>query len=233
MSRDSKAMSEHTPSIRISLDDDISSPRTMYSSDDSSISDKRSSSDPSSGDASLSRRRPREVILPDDWSINDFLVDISNEVFSRLRPHFQIPRNVPIRKGDLGEKCYDRKSSNIGFYKAMFIVGLRLPLSTLHHRLAFYLGVSVSQIAPNAWRIFIGVEVLWGQLSGGNCSLTLEEFFYCYKPQEIPRSKGFYNFMCHQAALSQICLTLTVNGKLGFSLFKGSIRFVALASGIV
>ena len=233
MSRDSKAMSEHTPSIRIGSDDDISSPRMMYSSDDLSVSDKSLSSDPSSGDASLSGRRPREVILPDDWSINDFLVDMSDEVFSRLRPHFQIPRNVPIRKGDLGEKCYDGKSSNIGFYKAMFIAGLRLPLSTLHRRLAFYLGVLVSQIAPNAWRIFIGVEVLWGQLSGGNRSLTLEEFFYCYKPQEIPRSKGFYNFMCHQAALSQICLTLTVNGKLGFSLFKGSIRFVALASGVV
>ena len=115
----------------------------------------------------------------------------------------------------------------------MFIAGLRLPLSTLHRRLAFYLGISVSQIAPNAWRIFIKAEVLWGQLSGGNCSLTLEEFFYCYKPQEIPHSKGFYNFLCRQVALRQICLTLIVNGKLGFSLFKGLIRFVALMNGVV
>ena len=29
-------------------------------------------------------------------------------------------------------------------------------------------------------------EVLWGQLSGGHQSLTLEDFFHCYKPQEIP-----------------------------------------------
>ena len=56
MSRDSKAMSEHTPSIRIGLDDDISIPRMMYSSDDLSVSDKSLSSDPSSGDASLSGR---------------------------------------------------------------------------------------------------------------------------------------------------------------------------------
>ena len=42
--------------------------------------------------------------------------------------------------------------------------------------------VFVNLIAPNAWRIFIGAEVLWGQLSGGHRSLTLEEFFYCYKP---------------------------------------------------
>lgn len=57
------------------------------------------------------------------------------------------------------------------------------------------MGVSVCQIVPNAWRIFIGAEVLLGQLSGGHQSLTLNEFFYFYKPQEIPRSKGFYNFV--------------------------------------
>lgn len=44
-------------------------------------------------------------------------------VFSRLRPHFQIPDDVPIRKGDLGEKCYDGRSSDIGFYETAFIVG--------------------------------------------------------------------------------------------------------------
>ena len=73
-----------------------------------------------------------------------------------------------------------------GFYKTTFIAGLRLPLTSLHHRLTAYMGVSVCQIAPNAWRIFIVAEVLWGQLSGGHQSLTLEDFFHCYKPQEIP-----------------------------------------------
>ena len=109
-----------------------------------------------------------------------------------------------IRKGDLGEKCYDRRSSDIGFYEVAFIAGLRLPLLTLHRRLVSYLGVSVSQIALNTWRIFIEAEVLWGQLSGGNRSLTLEEFFHYYKPQEIPRSKGFDNFVCLWAALRLI-----------------------------
>ena len=89
---------------------------------------------------------------------------------------------MPIRKGDLGEKCYDGKSFGVGFYEAAFIAGLRLPFTTLHRWLASYLGVFVSQIALNAWRIFIGTEVLWGQHSRGNRSLTLEEFFHCYKP---------------------------------------------------
>ena len=111
---------------------------------------------------------------------------------------------MPIRKGVLGGKCYDRRAPDVGFYETTFIVGLRLPFSTLHHWLASYLGVSVNQIALNSWMIFIGAEVLWGQLSGGHRSLTLEEFFYCYKPQEIPRSKGFYNFVCRWAALRLI-----------------------------
>ena len=67
-------------------------------------------------------------------------------------------------------------------YDAMFAVGLRLPLTELYRQLANYLGLFVSQIAPNAWRIFLGAEVIWGQLSGGNRRLTLDEFFYCYKP---------------------------------------------------
>ena len=157
---DNEATSKRTPSIHMGSNDDLSSFRMEYSSDNLSVSDRSSSSDPSSGEANSSRQKLREVILPDDWSIHDFPVDMSDEVFGRLRHYFQIPNNVPIRKGDLGEMCYDGKSSDVGFYKAMFIAGLHLPLSILYRRLASYLGVSVSQIAPNAWRIFIGAEVL-------------------------------------------------------------------------
>ena len=80
------------------------------------------------------------------------------------------------------EKCHLGKTADIGMYDAMFTTGLRLPLTELHCQLANYLGLFVSQIAPNVGRIFIGVEVIWGQLSGGNHRLTLEEFFYYYKP---------------------------------------------------
>ena len=68
--------------------------------------------------------------------------------------------------------------TDIGMHDAMFIAGLRLPLTELHHQLANYLGLFVSQLAPNTWRIFIGAEVIWGQLSGGNCWLTINEFFF-------------------------------------------------------
>ena len=45
-------------------------------------------------------------------------------------------------------------------YDAMFAVGLRLSLTTLHRQLVDFLGLSVSQITPNAWRNFIGAEIL-------------------------------------------------------------------------
>ena len=45
-------------------------------------------------------------------------------------------------------------------YDAMFATGLRLLLTALLHQLADFLGLSVSQIALNAWRIFISAEIL-------------------------------------------------------------------------
>ena len=51
---------------------------------------------------------------------------------------------------------------NVGMYDAMFAASLRLPLMELHRYLAKYLVLFVSQIAPNAWRIFLGAEVIWG-----------------------------------------------------------------------
>ena len=151
MSGDSEVTSGRTLSVCIGSDDNLyNHSRLGYSSNISSIFDKELMSDPSLEEASPSGRRLREVILPDDWSIHDFLVDMTDEFFSRLRPHFQIPDNVPIRRGDIGEKCYDRRSSNIDLYETAFIVGLRLPLSSLHHQLASFIGVFVNQIAPNA-----------------------------------------------------------------------------------
>ena len=145
MSRDSQTTSDRTLSIHMVLDDDLSShSRLGYLLDESSVSDRESTPNPSSKEASPLGRRPREVILPDDWSIHDFPVDMSNEVFTRLRPRFQIPANVPIRKANLGEKCYDGRSSDVGFYEAAFIARLRLPLSFLHRQLASFMGVSIS-----------------------------------------------------------------------------------------
>ena len=85
---------------------------------------------------------------------------MSDKNFSELRVRYQIPEHIPIRFPYENEKCYTGRTADIGMYDAMFAVGLRLSLTTLHRQLVDYLGLSVNQIAPNAWRTFIRAEIL-------------------------------------------------------------------------
>ena len=124
----------------------------------------------------------RPFILPKMWTVNDFKPMMTTNTFKNLRDHFQIPDHIPIHIPGKFEKCYSGKIVDINMYNAMFAAGLRLPLLALHRQLANFLGLSVSQITPNAWRIFIRAKILWGRLSGGNCQLSLDEFFWCYRP---------------------------------------------------
>ena len=119
---------------------------------------------------------------------------MTTNIFKNLRNRYQIPDNIPICLPGKFEKCYSWKTVDVGMYDTMFMAGLRLPLMALHRQLAIFLGLSVSHIAPNTWRIFIRAEILWGWLSGRNRQLTLDEFFWCYKPQHISLSKGIYYF---------------------------------------
>ena len=85
---------------------------------------------------------------------------MTTKIFNNLRDRYQILDNIPIHLPGKYKKCYSRKAADVGMYDAMFAAGLRLPLMALHHQLAIFLGLSVSQISPNAWRIFIRVEIL-------------------------------------------------------------------------
>ena len=38
------------------------------------------------------------------------------------------------------------------------------------------------------------MQVLWREVFEGDRPLTVDEFFYCYKPSEINQSYGFYQF---------------------------------------
>ena len=126
---------------------------------------------------SLGNGHTHPFILPKMWTVNDFLSMMTANIVKNLRDRYQIPDHIPIRLLGKFKKCYSGKTANVGMYDAMFATGHRLPLMASHHQLANFLGLSVSQIAPNAWRIFIEAEILWGHLSGGNCQLLLDEFF--------------------------------------------------------
>ena len=89
-------------------------------------------------------------------------------------------------------------------YEQVFKAGLRFPLNSLKRELLWHLGLSVSQISPNAWRVFIAMEVRYGAMSDGARSLTIREFFHCYCPDEIDKSKGMYSFVPRKSVLKVI-----------------------------
>ena len=96
-------------------------------------------------------------------------------------------------------------------YEQALKVGLRFPLNTLKRELLRHLGLSVSQISLNAWRVFIVMEVLYGAMSGGSRSLTVREFLHCYRPNEIDKSRGMYSFAPKKSVLKVIYETLDSN----------------------
>lgn len=78
-------------------------------------------------------RGARPFILPLIWKVNDFNPMMSNKVFNTLQDCYQIPENIPIHLPQKFEKCYSWRTVDVGMYNAMFIIGLRLPLTSLHH----------------------------------------------------------------------------------------------------
>ena len=86
----------------------------------------------------------------------------------------------------------------------MLKAGLRFPLSFLHRELLKYLGLSVSQISPNALRVFIVIEVLYEAMSNGAKMLTVRKFLHCYRLDEIDKSKGIYSFVPRKSVLKVI-----------------------------
>ena len=83
------------------------------------------------------------------------------------------------------------KTANVGMYDAMFAADLRLLLTELHHQLTNYLGLSISQIAPNVRRIFLGAEVIWGQLNGSTVILPSTISSTVTSFNKSPRQRAF------------------------------------------
>jgi len=89
----------------------------------------------------------------------------------------------------------------------MLKAGLKFPLSSLHRQLLQYLGLAVAQISPNAWRVFLSLEVLYGVTSDGTRRLTVKEFFHCYRPDKIAQSKDMYSFVTKSPLSRLVCET--------------------------
>ena len=149
----------------------------------------------------------RKFIMLSIWTVNDFTSTIKETHFKTLRDKFQIADSIPIRLPYKSEKCYYDSVEGVRVYEQMLKAGLRFPLSSLHHQLLQHLGLSVNQISPNAWRVFLGVEVLYRAVSDGARMLTVWEFLHCYCPDEITESKGMYSFVPRSPLLRLLCET--------------------------
>ena len=120
------------------------------------------------------------------------------------------------------EKCYYNGVKDISVYEQMLKAGFRFPLSALHYRLLQYLGLAVTQIFSNAWRVLLGAEVLYGALSDGARRMTMEEFFHCYCPSES-HSQEACIVSCRGARCLGLCATPLIptrTGRVTISLSK-------------
>ena len=124
----------------------------------------------------------REYVMLPKWTINNFTSTIKEAHFKTLRAIYQILDYIPICLPYKSEKYYYDGVDNVGVYEQVLKAGLRFPLNFLKRELPQHPGLSVSQISPNAWRVFIAIEVLYGAMSNGARSLTVREFLYCYRP---------------------------------------------------
>ena len=67
------------------------------------------------------------------WTVNDFKLTMTTNIFKNLRDRYQIPDNIPTCLLRKFEKCYSKKTVDIDMYDAMFKAGLRQLLMELHH----------------------------------------------------------------------------------------------------
>ena len=153
----------------------------------------------------------REFVMLLEWTVNAFMSTIKEPHFKTLRANYQIPDYILICLPYKSEKCYYEEVDGVGVYEQVLKAGLRFPLNSLHCELLKYLGLSVSQISPNVWRVFITMEVMYEAMSNDAKSLTVREFLHCYCPNEIDKSKGMYSFVPRKSVLKVIFKTPNSN----------------------
>ena len=153
------------------------------------------------------------TVGPDDsWSARSYLSKVvAVEDLDKYRTKYQIPEDVVLRIPESDEVACSSRYGDVAFYDADFNAGVRFPLQPLMRELLDRLNLAPGQLAPNAWRTVVGSMVMWKVLSGGKDDLTVDELLFCYKPVQIPASKGFWSLNMRQRGLKLIVGTPSSN----------------------
>ena len=136
----------------------------------------------SGSQADVSSSVPPSNPLDEEETIYSYAVGIhsktSGQRLSNLRTRYQILDEFNPRLPISGEWCCNPRFG-IGVYEAYFLGGFRLPLNAFARELLVRLGLGICQFNPNVWRLIISMQILWREVFGGDCPLTVDEFLFC------------------------------------------------------
>ena len=135
--------------------------------------------------AGTSTSPPPSSPLDEEETVYSCAISVNSKTneqrLNNLRTWYQIPDELNPRLAIHGEWCCNPRFG-IDVYEAYFLGGFRLPLNAFARELLIRLGLAVRQFNPNTWRLVISMQILWKEVFGGDRPLTMDEFFFCYKP---------------------------------------------------